>query len=163
MDNSLRSPVINLAAALIIGASLIVSASIVAHKPEAEGAPASSGVPLSSPAAAEGRPVARPPIAQDAVSSQFREQVLAAPDVRTRKVNKQTYTLTDVKVKQVVYSAKNDTFTITFDWVWNLPMARPDGDAATLTNDGYGHYYGSAIFGGMYEGGSLHSADINIR
>lgn len=158
MDNSLRSPVINLAAAVIVGGSLIISASIVARKPEALGAPS------SSPAAVvEGRPMTAPPIAQDSASSQFRAQVLAAPDVRTRKANKQTYTLTDVKVKQVIYSAKSDTFTVIYNWVWNPPMARPDGDVDTLSNDGYGHYYGSASFGGMYDGGSLHSADVTIR
>ena len=166
MDNSLRSPVINLVAAVIVGASLIISASIVARKPEALGAPSPAEAPSSSSApapAVDGRPLAAPPIAQDSVSSQFREQVLAAPDVHTRKANKQTFTLTDVKVKQVVYSAKDDTFTIRFDWVWDRPMARPDGDVATLTNDGYGHYYGSTGFGGMYEGGDVHLADVTIR
>lgn len=156
MDNSLRLPVANLAAAVIVGASLITSASIVAHKPEAFGAPSSS--PTVS-----GKTKVTPPIAQDSVASQFREQVLGAPEVRTRKTNGQTYMLTDVKVKQVIYSAKDDTFTVIYHWVWNRPMSRPDVDAETLTNDGYGHYYGTATFGGMYEGGSVHSADVTIR
>lgn len=155
MDNSLRFPAVNLAAAVIIGASLIISASIVAHKPKALAVPASSPV--------DARPRLAPPIAQDAVASQFREQVRSAPDVRTRKSNGQTYTLTDVRVKQVIYSAKNDNFTVVYDWVWNPPMARPDADLSILTNDGYGHYYGSAVFGGIYDGGSIHSADVTVR
>ncbi|MDQ2800940.1 MAG: hypothetical protein M3Y13_15010 [Armatimonadota bacterium] len=93
------------------------------------------------------RPIAVPPITQEAAQEQFRAQVLAAPKLHTFLDNHVTHTLSDVKVTQVLYSAKDDTFTLLYDLSWQpaMPSGGPQSDTATLNNDGYGHYYGPVI------------------
>lgn len=59
-----------------------------------------------------------PPIAQASAQEQFRSQVLAAPALHTFLKDGKLYTLADVKVEQVIYSAKDDAFTLIYDWVW---------------------------------------------
>lgn len=159
MDNAAPRPhTPSLLPACIVAASLIVSALIIAHRPPP---PAPVVAPASTPSA---RPVTMPPIAQASAQQQFRAQVLATPALHTFVYNKQTYTLTDVHVKQVIYSAKDDNFTITYDWVWlpAMPHGGPQSDYSVLSNDGYGHYYGGAVLSPVM-GGSGQNADITIR
>lgn len=114
------------------------------------------------------KPVVMPPIAQESAQEQFRAQVLAAPTVHTCLHNKIAYTLADVKVTQVIYSAKEDVFTINFNWGWlpAMPSDGPGSDTSTLQNDGYGHYYGTVYLTRISPNGEIdrsQSADITIK
>lgn len=88
-----------------------------------------------------------PPITQEAAREQFRAQVLAAPKLHTFLENRITYTMSDVNVTQVLYSAKDDTFTLLYDLSWQptMPSDGPQSGTATFSPDGYGHYYGIVI------------------
>ena len=136
----------NIIAACIVGVSLIVAAAIVAQRPVAL-APLISPTGAASQQVVDGRPKVAPPIAQDSVARQFHDQVMSAPEVHTVQYANQTYTLSDIKVEQVTYSAKTDQFGLVYKWVWpaDAPTELPDEATADFTNDGYGHYYGSAF------------------
>ena len=153
-----RSNVSSLLAACIVAAALIASALIVTHRPMAS---STSLVPVLTPTAT---PAVAPPIAQPSAQEQFRAQVLAAPSLHTFLDKGKAYTLADVKVKQVTYSAKDDTFTIFYDWTWQPgpPPDNPQNDSATLSNDGYGHYYGTVVLSPIV-GGSGQNADVTIK
>jgi hypothetical protein len=112
----------------------------------------------------EGRPLAAPPIAQDAVKTQFREQVLAGPEVKKWHYGGKDYALKDIEVTQVIYTAKSDSFQIWFRWVWSpeMPMAGARKGAVGLTNNGYGHYYGTAR-PGSFSDGSPAGVDVTIK
>ncbi len=135
-----RSDVSILAAACIVSVSLIVSAVIVVHRPAASGSvPASVSADFA-------KPTGTPPIAQASVQEQFRAQVLAAPTLHSYRFDGKTYTLTDIKVDQVVYTAKDDSFAIFYSYTWQpaMPADGPQSSGCDLNNDGYGHYYGTA-------------------
>jgi hypothetical protein len=124
------SPII---AACVIAAGLIGAALIVAHRPP-------------SPATITARAVA-PPITQESARQQFRSQVLAAPALHTYSDHGTSYTLSDIRVSQVIYTLKDDTFTLVYDWVWQPSVSTTDLDnSTTFSNDGYGHYFGSVVF-----------------
>ena len=145
-------------AACIVAVSLIASALIMTHRPAAA---ATSSLP---PAALTAKPAGTPPLAQASVTEQFRTQVLAAPELHICHYNGKTYTLADVKVGQVIYTAKDDDFNTSCEWVWQpaMPADGPQSSGCTLNNDGYGHYYGSiALDPGSAD--AKQNADITIR
>ncbi len=152
-----RSDVSVLAAACIVSASLIVSAVIVVHRPMVSGV-----VPASAAAV---KPTGTPPIAQASVQEQFRAQVLAAPTLHSYRYNGKAYTLTDIKVNQVVYTAKDDDFTINYDFVWHptMPSSGPQDSFCLLKNDGYGHYCDTAVVSGLPTGNAIQSALVTIK
>lgn len=147
--------------------SLLASALIVAHRPPAVSPALTSSRAASETVAVPVLPL--PPITQVAAAAQLRTQVLAAPTLHTILYKGQTYTLTDIKVTQVIYTAKDDSFQIKFDWVWqpNEPAGAVVHDLSILTNDGYNHYFGQAVFNPGYnsypDGVALPSADITIK
>jgi hypothetical protein len=153
-----RSSGSSIIAACIVAAALIVSALIVAHRP-----PSWAGTPALGSASTV-RPAEAPPIAQASVQEQFRSQVLAAPALHTFLKDGKTYTLTDVKVEQVIYSAKDDTFTLIYDWVWQpaMPAGGDQSGSFTFINDGYGHYFGSADFRSI-AGNADQSAAVTLK
>ena len=132
-------PASNIVAATILGASLIASALIVTQQPV--GSTANNGA-----AATSAKPVAAPPIAQDSVKEQFQKQLLAAPTERSYWHKGKKYTMTDVNIEQVTYSAKDDQFSISYQLIWEPTKSAPRAyhRFMPLYNDGYGHYYGSA-------------------
>lgn len=146
----------------LVSVSLLASALILAHRP-----PAVSPTPAIPRAASEAvaAPVlSAPPITQASAAAQFRTQALAAPTLHTILYKGQTYTLADVKVTQVTYTAKDDYFRLNYDWVWQpvMPAGGPQSDSSPMTNDGYGHYYGPAVLSPIV-GGSGQNADITIK
>lgn len=145
-------------AACIVAAALIASALIVSHRPAAGG----SAQPTSIPSA---KPVAMPPIGQESAQEQFRAQVLAAPTLRTFLYGGKTYTLTDVKVTRVLYTAKDDDFLVSYDWIWQpaMPPDGPNADFCGLSNDGYGHYYGVASISPAVGGTAQDTTDVTIK
>ena len=66
-----------------------------------------------------------PPFASASIKKQIRAQVLAAPALLHYQYGGKLYTLADVTVNQVVYTAKDDNFTLSYNCVW-LP-AMPHG------------------------------------
>ena len=167
-NDSNKFQVFNILAACILGASLIASAQIVAHRLMPPAAGPSTNLALEAAANASNastgaKALASPPLAQEAVQKQFREQVLAAPRLHTYRHQNKKYTLVDVKVTQVIYSAKQDEFLVRFEWVWQegSPLGREWSSAASLSNDGYGHYFGTVSLGSMSQG-SGQSADVTI-
>jgi hypothetical protein len=141
MDNSMhRTNLANIVAACIIAVGLITAALIVTDRPVSV---LTNTVPVMSSA----KSIVMPPITQEAAQEQFQAQVLAAPKLHTFLSNRVTHTLSDVKVTQVLYSAKDDTFTVLYDLTWQPAMSSdgPQSGTATLSNDGYGHYYGIVI------------------
>ena len=159
MDNSApRSHGSSVLSACIVAAALIASALIVAHRPQSLAGNTGPG------SASTARPVEMPPIAQASVQEQFRSQVLAAPALHTLQKGGRAYTLADVKVTRVIYSAKDDAFSILYDWVWQpaMPAGGAQSDSTTLGNDGYGHYYTTVNLVSL--GGSTdQSADVTIK
>lgn len=146
MENAApRFDMSSLVAACIIAVALLAAALIVTQRPTISGGNPLPALAGSAPAA---KPMSMPPITQASAQEQFRAQVLAAPTLHTFLRNGKAYTLTDVKVERVVYSAKDDNFSIVFTWVWQpaMPGGDSQSDSATLNNDGYGHYYGSGSF-----------------
>lgn len=89
-----------------------------------------------------------PPIAQDSAQKQFRTQVLASPSLHTLSYRGVTHTLHDVRVDQVIYTAQDDQFSISYHLLWQpeMPTGVANGIGCSLSNDGYGHYYGYASF-----------------
>ncbi|MDQ2798052.1 MAG: hypothetical protein M3Y13_00230 [Armatimonadota bacterium] len=157
MDNSMsRFNPANIVAACIIAAGLIAASLIVAHKPV-------SALTNAVPMLPSARPIAMPPITQEAAQEQFQAQVLAAPKLHTFLYNRITHTLSDVKATQVLYSAKDDTFTIPYDLSWQpvMPSGGPQSYYATFNNDGYGHYYGTVIIPG--DSNRSQYADVTLK
>lgn len=106
----------------------------------------------------------QPPITQASAAAQFRAQVLAAPTLHAFVFKKATYTLVDVKVTQVLYEAKDDQFLISYTYACQpvMPPGGPQGDVATLSNNGYGQYYGFATVGAVNrEGGQ--NATVTLK
>ena len=132
----------NVVAACIIAAGLVTAALIVAHRPVITTTVPAGTMPTG---AASANLMGMPPIAQEAVAERFRSQVLGTPNLHTLVYKGVTYTLTDIKLEHVIYSAKDDSFTIPFDWVWQPAMIAdgPEGGVAELTNDGYRQYHDS--------------------
>lgn len=150
-------PASNIVAASILGVSLIASALIVTSKPlgsTGQNATVSSAAKLT----------VTPPISQQSVAKQFREQLLAAPTVHTFIHKKQKYTLADVKLNQIIYDAKTDVFTLMYEWVWQprSPFGRPHESYTTLDNDGYGHYYGIVVLS-PESSGTGQNTNVTIR
>lgn len=159
MDNSApRSHGSSVLSACIVAAALIASALVVAHRPSSL---AGNTVPGSASTA---RPAETPPIAQASAQEQFRSQVLAAPSLHTLQKGGRAYTLADVKVTRVIYSAKDDAFSFLYDRVWE-PALTASGDqdnSTTLGNDGYGHYYGTVNLDSL-GGDTDQRADVTIK
>lgn len=151
----------------LVSVSLLTSALIVAHRPPAVSPALTS--PHDTLGAAALPVLPTPPITQASAAAQFQKQTLAAPSLHTILYKKQTYTLTDIKVTQVIYTAKDDNFQVKFDWVWqpDAPAGAIVHDVSILTNDGYNHYFGQAVFNPGYNsypsGAALPSADVTIR
>ena len=104
-----------------------------------------------------------PPITQASASEPFWSQVLAAPALRTLSKEGTTYTLADVNVERVIYSAKEDTFEITYRWVWqpSMPAGTNVIDSSGFSNDGYGHYSGIPDFSDA--GNADQSAAVTLK
>ena len=145
-------------AACIVAAGLIASALIVAHRPAITG---ENILPVTTPVA---KPMVMPPISQASVQEQFRAQVLAAPALHSFPYNGKRYTLADIKVNQITYAPKEDTFTVTYNYVWQpaMPPSGPQNSLCQLTNDGYSHYHDTAVISTLPDG-ILQSADITIK
>ncbi len=155
MDNTApRFPSANIIAACIVAASLLGAALILAHRPDA----ALSNAVFTGPGV---KTMAVPPITQEAAREQFRAQVVAAPKLHTFSLNHIDYTLSDVAVTQVLYSAKDDTFTVIYDLTWQPAMLKsgPQGGSASLNNDGYGHYFGVVSLASF---GSFGDQDVDV-
>ncbi len=153
----------------LVSISLLASALIIAHRPPTPAFSASTVRPSAVSGVVSAPVLPPPPITQASAAAQFRAQVLAAPTLHTLLYKGQTYTLADLKVTQVIYTVKDDSFQIKFDWVWqpNLPAGATIHDFSILTNDGYNHYFGSAVFNPGYNGYSnaapLPSADVTLK
>lgn len=109
--------------------------------------------------------MALPPITQESAWGQFRAQVLTAPKLNTFVYNHVTYTLSDVKESpELSYSAKDDDFDVFYDLVWQpaMPSGGPQGGSATLTNNGYGHYFGLVGFSSA-ESDNSQNAYVTIK
>lgn len=128
-----RSNFSTVIAAGIVAAGLVGAALIVAHKP-------------TTTATVSAKPATAPPITQELARDQFRAQVLASPKLHTWTYRKIVYTLQDIQIKpdDVSYSAKDDTFSISYRLVVQPPLpADISSDGATdMDNDGYNHYSG---------------------
>ena len=98
------------------------------------------------------------------MEEQFRAQVLAAPTLHNFLYNGKRYALTDIKVNQVIYTAKDDDFTLPYDCVWQpvMPRGGPQGGYCNLNNDGYGHYYGTAVTVNP-SGNDTPSGDVTVK
>lgn len=153
-----RTGLLNIIAACIIAGGLVGGALIIAHRPLGTGS--ALGARTTVPAAR----LTTPPITQASASAQLRAQVLAAPTLHTFVFKKATYTLVDVKVTQVIYEAKDDTFTIRYTYVWQpaMPPGGPQDEYATFSNDGYGHYYGAVVLSPVFQG-SGQNADVTLK
>jgi len=127
----------NIIAASIVALGLVAAALIMTHRPQA--------ITTDVPSA---KSVVTPPMTQESVGQQFHTQILAAPNLHTVHVGGVTATLTDVEVSRVVYSPKDDTYHISFNYDWQPDISQnvAGGDDPTLTNDGYGHYFGYVTF-----------------
>jgi len=134
----------------LVSVSLLASALIIAHRPPAVSL--SPAIPRAAAEAIAAPVLPPPPIAQASAAMQFRTQVLTAPTLHTFVYKGLTYTLTDLKVTQVIYKAKEDFFEIDSRWVWQpvMPAGTTPTDQAYFTNDGYGHYHGIASFSPAY-------------
>lgn len=146
-----RSSLSTVLAACIVAAGLIAAALIVAHKPTAT-------------AIVSAKPATAPPITQESARDQFRAQVMAAPGMHIWPHEKVVYTLQDVKVQNVIYSAKDDTYTILYDLTFQPtpPNGWEDKNVCTLNNDGYNHYYGDATFNPQQDASGI-SAPITLK
>ncbi|RYF50932.1 MAG: hypothetical protein EOO38_04475 [Cytophagaceae bacterium] len=144
----------NIIAACIVSVGLVTSACIVAQRPTvvtgASGATGNGGEAVQ--AILPRKPL--PPLSQETVQKQVRERILAAPDFQTYSYDGGVYKLSDVKVSQVSYSAKDDNFTVVVEWVWQSEMASggPRQAFLTLSNNGYNQYTGTAVMGILVSG-----------
>ena len=127
----------NIIAASIVALGLVAAALIMTHRSQARTTDAPSA-----------KFTVAPPITQESVGKQFRTQMLAAPNLHTVHVGGVTATLTDVEVSRVVYLPKDDAYHISFNYVWQPDISQnvAGGDDPTLTNDGYGNYFGYVTF-----------------
>jgi len=95
----------------LVSVSLLASALIIAHRPPAVSL--SPAIPRAAAEAIAAPVLPPPPIAQASAAMQFRTQVLTAPTLHTFVYKGLTYTLTDLKVTQVIYKAKEDFLRLT--------------------------------------------------
>lgn len=149
---------LNIVAACIIAGGLIGGALITTHRPAVVATPSGTRAALPAPGAMQ------PPITQESAAAQLRTQVLAAPALHAFVSRKVTYTLADVKVTQVTYDAKEDTFMLHYTYIWQPAMlpGGPQDDYNASTNDGYGHYYGT-VFLSPDEGMSGPHATVTLK
>jgi hypothetical protein len=143
-------------AASILAVGLVSSARIIAQRPARV---ASAAQPVRTVP-----DLPAPPITQESVKKQVREQVLAAPRVQTLHYDGGVYHLSDAKVAQVTYSVKEDIFVVLLDWEW-IPAMLPGGPRQVrivLENNGYNQYVGSAM---LHPPGNdfMESADICVK
>lgn len=156
-----RFNVSNIIAACIVAAGLVSAAHIIADRPDTP--QHTVAVPPAPPADAVPR-LAAPPLSQESVRDQVREQTLASPKIQTFRYNKVVYNLSDVVVSRVSYDAKEDAFLVVLDWVWQptMPAGGPNHAYVTLSNNGYNQYVGTAILSTTY-GGTDQSAILCIK
>ncbi len=154
---SSRPNMTGIAAACILSGGLIAAAIIDSHKPVA--VVGGSHAPFATGAARS-----EPPLSQESVASQAAAQLLAAPKLHGLPYKGSACDLIGAKTTLVQYLPATDELSLTFDLKWKTGSsainrdadssvtthvwsggnaAPPDTGTLTLSNDGYGHYFGT--------------------
>jgi hypothetical protein len=144
------------AAACIVAAGLVSSAKILA------GRPVPGEIAISPVRSVPTLPA--PPLSQETIHKQVRDQILAAPNLQTYAYDGHVYKLVDVKVSEVSYLPKDDIFTAIVEWQWQqaMPESGPRKESVTLSNNGYNQYTGG-VFMRSNGNSNIQYADICVK
>ncbi len=152
----------NIIAACIVAVGLVSSARIIAQGWKEHAALPSSAISVQ--ASQSGRPLASPPLSQETIQEQIRQQVLASPGLQSVAYNGISYRLSNVALSQITYNAKEDTFSAVVNYTWQpaMPSEGPQQGYVTLKNNGYNQYTGTVFLTRKY-GEESQYADVCVK